>query len=54
MATGTGSWALEESKCHQGLLHSPASPALILRMMMEQIFMEAFSKHWKNKKVVDK
>lgn len=54
MASGTGSWAQEESKCHQGLQFSPVSPASILRMMMEQIFMEAFSKHLQNKKVVDK
>lgn len=33
---------------------SPVSPASILGMMMEQIFMEAFSKHLQNKKVVDK
>lgn len=54
MATGTGSWALEETKCHQDLQYSPVSPALILGMMMEQIFTETFSKHLENKKVVDK
>lgn len=55
---GRGNWdwflSTEKSTYHQGPQYNPGSPALILGMMMEQIFMEAFSKHLKNKKVVDK